>query len=193
MRSGRSAPKAVVWNETHVFGAGSPLSSINVLSAPATAKSMGLSRSVLGPAIGNTTSGAGSTDGAGAVGVTSAARAVSRSSRSCFNTSLVTMATMSAVLPAASGTPSGAAGKSSGRPAAAATVRRRRMGGGGAGDSASAAHFLAARRWWDGGLTLARTGLGRRPRGGILQMLNKGQKQRPFAISIMAPLWNYPK
>ena len=66
------------------------------------------------------------------------------------------------------------------------------MGGAGAGGSASAARVLAARRW-DGGLTMARTGLGRRPRGGILQMLNKGQKQRPFAISIMASLWNYPK
>ena len=144
-----------------MFGAGSPLSSINVLSAPATAKSMGLSRSMLGPAIGHTTSGAASTDGAGAVGVTSAARVASRSSRSCFNTSLVTMATMSAVLPAASGTPSGAAGKSSGRPAAAATVPRRRMGGAGAGGSASAARFLAA-RWWDGG----GTAVGRRWDGG---------------------------
>ena len=53
----------------------------------------------------------------GAVGVTSAARVASRSSRSCFNTSLVTIATMSAVLHAASGTTSGTAGKSSGRPA----------------------------------------------------------------------------
>ena len=70
-----------------MFGAGSSLSSINELSAPATAKSMGLSRSMLGPAIGHTTSGAASTDGAGAVGVTSAARVASRSSRSCFNTS----------------------------------------------------------------------------------------------------------
>ena len=53
----------------------------------------------------------------------------------------------------ASGTPSDAAGKSSGRPAAAATVRRRRMGGADAGGSASAASFLTARRW-DGGLTM---------------------------------------
>ena len=133
MRLGRSAPRAVVWNGTHMFGAGSPLSSIKVLSAPATAKSMGLSRSMLGPAIGHTTSGAASTDGAGAVGVTSAAPVASQSSRSCFNTCLVTMATISAVLPAASGTTSDAAGKSSGRPAAAATGRRRRMGGAGAG------------------------------------------------------------
>ena len=138
-----------------MIGAGAPFSSINVLSAPATAKSMGLSRSMLGPAIGHTTSWAGSTDGAGAVGVTSAARAASRSSRSCFNTSLVTMATMSAVLPAASGTPSGAAGKSSCRPAAAVTMRRRRMGGAGAGGSASAARFLAARRWDGGGTAVS--------------------------------------
>ena len=67
------------------------------------------------------------------ISVTSAAPVASRSSRSCFNTSLVTMATISAVLPAASGTTSDAVGKSSGRPAAAATGRRRRMGGAGAG------------------------------------------------------------
>ena len=84
------------------------------------AKSMGLSRWMLRTGIDHTTSGAASTDGAGAVGVTTVARVAPRSSRSCFNTSLVTMATMSAVLHAASGTPSGGAGKSSGRPASAA-------------------------------------------------------------------------
>ena len=80
----------VEWN-THVWSR----QSINVLSAPATAKFMGLSLSMLlGGGIHRWRSGR---DISGVA---------SRSSRSCFNTSLVTMATMSAVLPAASGTPS---------------------------------------------------------------------------------------
>ena len=105
------------------------------LSAPVTAKSRGAATGITGAGI----SGAGITGaGISGAGNEGGGRAESRSSRSCFSTSLVTMATIEAVEAVSGG------GKSLGRPAAAEAIRRRRTGG--AGKSGSAGRSMAARR-----------------------------------------------
>ncbi|KAK2176561.1 hypothetical protein NP493_654g01038 [Ridgeia piscesae] len=119
------------------------LESTRELSAPVTARSRGAATGI---------SGAGNT-GAGNEG---GGRAATRSSRNCFNTSLVTMATIEAVEAASVG------GRSSGRPAAAEAIRRRRTGG--AGKSGSVGRVRAARRA-DGGRTAGAPRFAGRPAG----------------------------
>ncbi|KAK2177319.1 hypothetical protein NP493_607g00016 [Ridgeia piscesae] len=117
------------------------LESTRELSALVTARSRGAATGI---------SGAGNT-GAGNEG---GGREATRSSHNCFNTSLVTMATIEAVEAASVG------GRSSGRPAEA--IRRRRTGG--AGKSGSFGRVRAARRA-DGGRTAGAPRFAGRPAG----------------------------
>ena len=111
-----------------------------------------------------------------------------RSSRSCFKTSLVTMATISAVLVETVGGPPSGMTLSSGLPAAALTGRRRLTGGAGMGGAVSAARFRMAALRCDGCLTAAPLVVDVRPRG-ILQQGSGRPGTACINTAIMMPLW----
>ena len=97
-------------------------------------------------AAGTSTGAAGISTGAAGPATGTAAR----SSRSCFKTSLVTMATISAVLDETVGGPPSGMTLSSCPPAAELTRRRRLTGGAGMGGAVSAARFRMAALRCDG-------------------------------------------